>query len=366
MQRTLGTPVMVPPGKSAISASSASRPPAQTRAHVGDDVAHLRVVLDRHQLVHLHAAQLGHAPQVVAREVHQHQVLGPLLVRQQQLGVQRAVVPRIGRARARAGDGPGGGQPVAHLQQALGRRGCDLESGRAQVAGERRRAMRAQLAVEARGPAPRTARGSAATGSPGRCRRPRCAPWMRSTRRRCSSRVRLDQAASPRRPGRATGASGDRQARPRTGPAIRGPAPADRPPTALFHEEPVHREHEQLRRGGPGCPRRAKSYAMAPAMPPSSGHAPGGTRAAGRASHRWGGPRRRRRLGRSPRRTPGVAPQDRARVAGQERQPRERARRGRALEQHARSVGPEQRLERGHGTSPRSSIHSVPGVPGAR
>src|SRR5690606_13597010 len=52
---------------------------AQPTAHVADDVVHVGVAFDRHQLVHLDAAGHADAAEVVALQVDQHHVLGALL-----------------------------------------------------------------------------------------------------------------------------------------------------------------------------------------------------------------------------------------------------------------------------------------------
>ena len=61
----------------------------------------MRVALDAGVVAHHHRAQLGDAAHVVAAEVDQHQVLGPLLGIGPQLRLQRAVL--LGRAPAAAG-----------------------------------------------------------------------------------------------------------------------------------------------------------------------------------------------------------------------------------------------------------------------
>ena len=61
----------------------------------------LRVALDRHVLVGLDRAELGDAADVVAAEVHQHDVLGALLLAGAQLLLERAVLLG-GRGRAAA------------------------------------------------------------------------------------------------------------------------------------------------------------------------------------------------------------------------------------------------------------------------
>ena len=64
----------------------------------------VRVGLDGHERLDLDGAVLAHAPEVVAAEVDEHDVLGALLlVREQVLG-DRAVLLRVAAARAGAGD----------------------------------------------------------------------------------------------------------------------------------------------------------------------------------------------------------------------------------------------------------------------
>ena len=54
-------------------------PLAQRARDLADDVEDVRVGLDHHQLVDLDRAVLADAAEVVAAEVDQHHVLGPLL-----------------------------------------------------------------------------------------------------------------------------------------------------------------------------------------------------------------------------------------------------------------------------------------------
>src|SRR5690606_4803353 len=65
---------------------------AQPPAHVADDVVHMRVTLDRHQLVDLHAARHAHATEVVALQIDQHHVFGTLLGMADQFADARGVV----------------------------------------------------------------------------------------------------------------------------------------------------------------------------------------------------------------------------------------------------------------------------------
>ena len=98
--RTFGAPESVPAGSTERSASIAPTPSRSVPDTRRDDVHHVAVELDLHQLVDVHAAVLAHAPEVVAAEVHEHHVLGALLLVGEQLGGDPPVL--LGRRR-RAG-----------------------------------------------------------------------------------------------------------------------------------------------------------------------------------------------------------------------------------------------------------------------
>ena len=88
---------------------------------------HVRVGLHAHELVHHDAAVLAHAPEVVAAEVHQHHVLGALLLVGEQLSGALEVSLRGVGARPRAGDRPLLGAPAGDGDERLGRGAGDLE-----------------------------------------------------------------------------------------------------------------------------------------------------------------------------------------------------------------------------------------------
>jgi hypothetical protein len=90
-------------------------------------VHHVRVALDEHQLVDLHAAELAHAAHVVAAQVDQHHVLGALLFVVQHLLGQRVVFGLGCAARARSGDGPVLHLALMHAHQQLRRRARQLQ-----------------------------------------------------------------------------------------------------------------------------------------------------------------------------------------------------------------------------------------------
>ena len=112
MQRTFGQPVIVPPGNTARIASIGVDVRAQAAAHVGDDVMHVGIGLDAHELIDAHGAGFADSPEVVALEVDQHHVLGALLRMRGELRSLRDIAARPAAARARAGDRPGLDQPV--------------------------------------------------------------------------------------------------------------------------------------------------------------------------------------------------------------------------------------------------------------
>ena len=85
---------------------------------------HVAVPLDEHQVLHANAAELADAPDIVAAQVDQHDVLGDLLLVGAQIGLHRAVFHLIRAARPRPGDGPILHRPPMHAHQQL-RRGAD-------------------------------------------------------------------------------------------------------------------------------------------------------------------------------------------------------------------------------------------------
>ena len=77
-------------------------PRLQPRPHRGDHLVDRGIAFDRKGPVHLDAARLGHAGQVVAHQVDDHQVLGPVLDRGGELLRQPRVFRAVAAARARA------------------------------------------------------------------------------------------------------------------------------------------------------------------------------------------------------------------------------------------------------------------------
>ena len=56
---------------------------AKNTPDIRNDVFHMRIILDSHPFIHMHAAKLAHPAQVIAFQVHKHHMLRALFVRQQ-------------------------------------------------------------------------------------------------------------------------------------------------------------------------------------------------------------------------------------------------------------------------------------------
>ena len=121
---------------------------AQRARHRRDDVHDVGVGLHGHELVHVHRAVLAHAPEVVAAEVHEHHVLGPLLgVGEQLPGAAGVPLHGVG-PRARAGEGALGDAAPVDLHERLGRGPGDLEVLEVEEVHVGARVDRAQPAVD--------------------------------------------------------------------------------------------------------------------------------------------------------------------------------------------------------------------------
>ena len=148
-----GAPVSVPAGKAGgervgrASARAASAP-----AHLRHEVLHVRELLDRGVPRHLDAADLADTPEVVAREVDEHHVLGALL----RIGEERLRQPRVllGRRR-RAATVPAIGRvstsPPRQRTSISGEEPSTRRLARLQVVEIRRGIERAQGAVHVEG-----------------------------------------------------------------------------------------------------------------------------------------------------------------------------------------------------------------------
>ena len=118
---------------------------------LADDVEDVRVGLDHHQLVDADRAVLADAAEVVAAEVDQHHVLGPLLgVVDEALG-EAAVLLLVAAARVGAGDRPRLDPAAADLDQRLGRGAGDLEVAELEEVHVGGGVDRAQAAVDREG-----------------------------------------------------------------------------------------------------------------------------------------------------------------------------------------------------------------------
>ena len=97
--RTFGAPLTVPAGNVARSTSIGPLPGREIARDLAREVHHVRVPLERHQLLDLLGAELHDAADVVAREVDEHHVLGAFLRVLDELGREPLVVlRRCGRA----------------------------------------------------------------------------------------------------------------------------------------------------------------------------------------------------------------------------------------------------------------------------
>src|SRR5437667_78709 len=90
---------------------------AQLPAHFAHEVLHVGVALDREQVRDMYAAEPRHPPHVVPPQIHEHHVLGALLLVGAQLVGERVVLLAGAAARAGAGDGPDGDLAPLHPDQ---------------------------------------------------------------------------------------------------------------------------------------------------------------------------------------------------------------------------------------------------------
>jgi hypothetical protein len=123
---------------------------AEPSAHVRDDVMHVRVALDGHQLIDFDRARHRDAAEVVAFQVDQHDVLGALFRMADQLTHARRVVVAL-RARTRAGDRARLHELAADFDEPLGRGACDRPAFALHEAGERRGIRFAERRVDRSG-----------------------------------------------------------------------------------------------------------------------------------------------------------------------------------------------------------------------
>ena len=109
---------------------------------------HVRVALDGEQIRDPYAPELRHAPDVVASQIDEHQVLGPLLLVRQQGAAERLVLFRRPAARPGARDGAHRHLPLLHPYQHLGRAPDQREVVEREIEEVGRRVQRPQVAIQ--------------------------------------------------------------------------------------------------------------------------------------------------------------------------------------------------------------------------
>ena len=107
-------------------------PLGQSSADCSFQVHDVAVAVDLHELVDGDAAGFTDTPQVVASEIHQHQMLSTLLRIRQQFGGQLPVLYLGAAPWSRTGDGPGGGHAVLDRHESLRAGADDCEPGQPQ------------------------------------------------------------------------------------------------------------------------------------------------------------------------------------------------------------------------------------------
>src|SRR3989475_8380099 len=88
----LGSPGHGARGEARLEHVEGVVPVAQRPAHFAHEVLHMGVALDGEQIGHPHRAELCHAPHVIPPQIHQHHVLGALLLVGEEGARQRLVV----------------------------------------------------------------------------------------------------------------------------------------------------------------------------------------------------------------------------------------------------------------------------------
>ena len=119
--------------------------------HVAHEMEDVAVLLDLHVLGHGHGSGPGHAAEVVAAQVHEHHVLGPLLGVVAELVGELVVLERSGAARPRAGDRVSGHAVALDADEQLGARAHDGELGHADEEQVRARVDAAERAIDVDG-----------------------------------------------------------------------------------------------------------------------------------------------------------------------------------------------------------------------
>ena len=109
---------------------------------------HVRIALDAHEVPDLDLAEAGHPADVVPRQIHEHHVLGALLLVGEQFGRQRRVFLGSGAAGPGPRDRAGLDHPVFGAGHHLGRCSGHHQAVEVEVVHVRRRVHHPERAVE--------------------------------------------------------------------------------------------------------------------------------------------------------------------------------------------------------------------------
>src|SRR5262249_18888963 len=117
---------------------------AQPAAHLRDEVVNVAEGFHLAHLRHANGTVLAYLPDVVAEQIDDHHVLGPVLRAVRQIADERGIFFRRTSARSRTLDRPRFYLAVrVHTQEAFRRRAQDLKVAEVEVSRERRRVERA-------------------------------------------------------------------------------------------------------------------------------------------------------------------------------------------------------------------------------
>ena len=108
----------------------------------------VRIALDGKKLFHLHRAVLAHAAQVIAPQIHEHDVFGALFGVGAEFGFEAQVFFFVAAARTRSGDGPVEDVAALHLDEHFRGAANDGNVSEAQKKHVRRGIQRAQGAID--------------------------------------------------------------------------------------------------------------------------------------------------------------------------------------------------------------------------
>ncbi len=151
MARTFGAPETVPAGKPATQGVNHIVFLRQLALDIGNDMHDLAVIFEDELVGHLDRADLGDAAHIVAAEIEQHQMFGPLLGIGEKFRGERPILGRRGAAPAGSGDRPDRHLAVAHPDQNFGAGADHREIVEVEIVEERRRVDPPQGTVEGKG-----------------------------------------------------------------------------------------------------------------------------------------------------------------------------------------------------------------------